>query len=756
MRSTVRLALAVSLVAGLAGTGSCGGAPSGPPSGELPPPAPTASAPSGFENPGGMWMPEQLKEPQHADQLRALGLEIDPAALADPTRHPLAALVFLGGCSASFVSPDGLIVTNHHCVTRALQINSTPEANLLADGYWAKTRADEKSAGPTQRVFVTQAFKDVTARVREGLDAITNDLERFKTIEDRQKAIVAECEKDRPGIRCSVVAYFEGASYVLTEQLEIRDVRLVYAPPESIGAYGGEIDNWRWPRHAGDFAFYRAYVDKDQKPADFAEANVPYRAPHYLKLASEPLSAGDLVMVAGYPAHTTRWTTAGEVKAAVEWDYPRRVQFCEEYVALLNKLSAGDKELAIKAEPLIRGLENWLTNTKGMLDGLVQGGLSDKKVQLEKELSEFIDADATRKKDWGETIGKMATIQAAYDVHRDADAALWETGRLVSMLRAANTIVRMAEERPKPDADRDPEYQARNHKQIEQGLDQLDKTYNRELDRSLLQLGAERELRLDPKKRAGIALALVGKNDPTTEELQKVTKRIFDGTALEKADVRRKLLQKATTAELKASKDPLIALAVKLRPLFAAMEEREKTYKGAMSAERPKYVAALRAKSGGLLAPDANRSLRVTYGTVRGYRPSPDKPVYDPFTTLAGVAAKHTGEEPFVAPKALLDAIQAGKKGPYVHAPIGDVPVDFLADLDITGGNSGSATLNRKGELVGLAFDGNYEAMASDWIFMPDVTRSIHVDLRYILWVLDAVSHAGGLLEELGVKPSLH
>ncbi len=713
-----------------------------------------------WENPGGMWMPAQLGA--QADTLKKVGFTIDPAALTKPTEFPLGAIVFLGGCSASFVSPDGLIVTNHHCVTGALQFNSKPDQNLLTDGYLAKTRAEEKSAGPAARVFVTQAFKDVTKDMRDGLEGIKDDLQRYQSIEDRQKKLVAECEKGREGVRCSVVSYFGAGQFTLIEQLEIRDVRLVYAPPEGIGNFGGETDNWRWPRHGGDFAFYRAYVSKDGKPADFAEGNVPYRPPHVLRLAKKPLAPNDAVLVAGYPGRTNRLTTAAEVKEAVEYDQPYTIDFCQAYLAELEKIAKTDKDLAIKAETFIRGLANWLTNTKGQLEGLTKDGLLAKKVEAETELEKWIAAAPERKAKYDGAVSKVSKVFLDSRKSREADNAVRELLRMVRLFSAAQTIVRNAEERAKADAQRDPDFQERNQKRLEQGIVQLSKSYSPVLDKAMLKLVVARELKLPAEKRAGIAEALLGKpKDPKAAQpyaqadIDKAVDELYAKATLGDEATRVKLLTKGTTAELKNSKDPIIKLALALRPKTKAYEERGKRLSAAMALVRPLYVEALREKAGGILAPDANATLRVTYGTVRGYSPKPGAPVYYPFTTLSEMVKKHTGKGEFDAPKALLDAAAKKKLGPYVDPSLGDVPVDFLADLDITGGNSGSATLNARGELVGLAFDGNYESMASDWVFMPSITRSIHVDLRFMLWVMDAVSGADNLLKEMGVEPAI-
>jgi hypothetical protein len=337
----------------------------GPTGGTPPPPTidPGGEVRRHFQDPGGMWPPAQMG--QHVVTLHELGMKLDPQALGDPMAFPLGAVVSLGGCSASFVSPDGLIITNHHCATGALQFNSKPDQDLLHDGYLAKTRADEKSNGPAARVYVTRAFHDVTDKVRAGLEAVPDPKKRYDQLEQRQKELVAECEKGHPELRCNVVSYFDGDQFVLIEQLEIRDVRLVYSPAEGIGNFGGEIDNWRWPRHAGDYSFFRAYVGPDGQPADFDPKNVPYQPKYHLTVAKRPLGPHDLVFVTGYPGRTNRLKTGVEVAEAVDWFYPRRIKLCEDYMALLEKLAKDDKDLEIKGRALWRGLANALTNTRG-------------------------------------------------------------------------------------------------------------------------------------------------------------------------------------------------------------------------------------------------------------------------------------------------------------------------------------------------------------------------------------------------------
>jgi len=719
-------------------------------------------AKAGFENPGGMWLPEQLA--LQASTFKGVGFRLDPMLLTKPTEFPLGAVISLGGCSASFVSPDGLIVTNHHCVTNTLQIHSKDPVDLMRDGFLAKTRANELHAGAAQKVFVTQSLRDVTATMRADLATMKDDLARYQALEDRSKKLVAECEKGQPGIRCTVHGFFGGAEYRLVEQLEIRDVRLVYAPPAGIGNYGGEIDNWRWPRHTGDFSFFRAYVGKDGKPADHGPNNVPYRPAHVLKLSKTPLVPGDAVMIAGYPAKTNRHTTATETRTAMTSDLPYTQQLCEAYVAALETVAKADPKIAgQRAQPLIRGLANTLTSVKGQIEGLAKGGALDKKVKEETELQKWIDEAADRSAKYGGVIDKTAKVFTDSRRALEADRTIREGLRVVRSFAAAHTILRNAEERAKPDAARDPEYQDRNQKRHEASFKQLTDQYSAAVDAATLRLLVERELRLPADKRMGLAEALLGK--PAGEkkhawpeaaaDVEKAVKALYDTTKIGDEAARSKLLTKASVEELKNSKDPLIKLLVAIRPQTKEFEERLKKLDGAMSLVQPVFVSAMREKAKGLLAPDANRTLRITYGTVRGYTPRPGAPAFTPFTKLSEVVQKNTGTKPFNAPKALLEMAAAKKFGPYADEKLGEVPVDFLSDLDITGGNSGSATLNARGELVGLAFDGNYESQAQSWIFIPELTRTIHVDLRYILWVLDAVSGADELLREMGVEPSL-
>lgn len=700
----------------------------------------------------GMWMPQQI--PALQNRLKALGFQGDPKAFADLTGQPMGAIVSLGGCSASFVSPDGLIVTNHHCVVGSLQFNSTPAKNLLENGFLATTREEELSNGPGSRVFVTTAVKEVTDEISGRIDPKLSDRQRFDLIERRVKERTALCEMD--GSRCRIASYFEGLRYFEIAQLEIQDVRLVYAPASGIGVFGGETDNWQWPRHTGDWSFYRAYVSPEGKSVPFAKGNVPYHPKHFLKVSTAGASPGSLVFVAGYPGRTERHETFLGVKETTEWEFPRSIRRAKDSLAILEDVSKGNKETEIKVAARKRGLANGLTNRQGMLAGLVKGGILAKKEKQEEELSAWIAAEPARKIEYGDVLPALGRLQAESEKTRERDAAFSGLGS--SLLGASDTIYRLSLERPKKDIDRDPQFQERNWSRIREGMDRLQRSLDLRADRALFRYGLLEAARLPAGQRIEALDKAAGLSAGQSEagsarSLDVFLDRLYTGTKLADKEYRLSLLDKPT-ASLVAAKEPFLELSVALAPLDLEIRESRKRREGARSRLRPLYMRALLAKSGGLVAPDANSTLRVTFGRVEGVA-ARDGLIYLPQTTLAGIPEKNTGSGDFAAPQkelAAIAALRSGRKSVFVDAKLGDVPVNFLSTVDTTGGNSGSATLNAQGELCGLLFDGTFDTIASDYLYDPIKTRSIHVDSRYMLWVMSEVDGADNLLKELGVR----
>ena len=701
----------------------------------------------------GMWRPSQM--PQLATQLKARGLQMDPAALSNLAGKPLDAVISLGGCTASFVSPQGLVVTNHHCGYGAIQYNSTPERDLLTNGFVAGSFAEELPADPNARIYVTQDISDVTARVNAGLTANMDGTARFEAIDARNKALVAECEKPG-GLRCNVYSFNGGLEYSLIRQMEIQDVRLVYAPPEAIGKFGGDVDNFEWPRHTGDWSFLRAYVGKDGKPAAYSKDNVPYQPASWLKVSQEPLNAGDFVMVTGYPGSTNRYRLADEVNDAIQWLYPTQVSYFKDYLATIHASTEGDKAAALKYASTVAGINNALKLYQGQLDGFAKM----------KDPVAMKRAQETALKAWLKSRGAAGAAQAraitALERELAADNSTRERGMWFGsavgggLTGTATRLYRHAIEQAKPDAERESGYQDRDAARIEGGLRALDKRYDAGTDKALMAMRLQRYASLVPANQRVAELDAwlgIGPADKTIPDLNAKLDALYANSQLGQLDDRLKWL-KADRAAIEASTDPALQFAVKVMPAMMRFEQEGKARSGRISALRPQYMQAMidfNQSQGKPVYPDANSSLRITFGTVRGYSPQ-DGELMTPFTTLAGIVAKTTGKEPFITPKTELDAIAQGKGAQYRMAELGDVPVNFLSDVDTTGGNSGSPTLNAKGELVGLLFDGNYESLSADWIFNPALTRSIHVDARYMRWTMDEVDHAERLLEEMGLN----
>ncbi len=698
----------------------------------------------------GMWMPQQI--PQLAAELKQAGIKIDPKRLADLTGDPMGAVISLGGCSASFVSPEGLVVTNHHCAYTSIQQNSTADNDLLTNGFLAKTRADELQAAPGSRVFVTTKIEDVTDRVVGKLGSKLGDAERARAIIRHERELIDECEKPG-GLRCRVASFFEGSQYLRITQMEIRDVRLVYAPAEGVGNFGGETDNWMWPRHTGDFSFYRAYVGADGKPADYSPDNVPFRPVHWLKVSTEGVTEGDLVIVAGYPGYTSRYRTAAEIRNSQEYSLPTTIRFATELNRILNEVGKDDREIQLRNASRIKGNDNVLKNYEGTVAKMNRGTIARHRTEREAGLAKWIAADPERTRKYGMVMGRIAALNVEQYSTRQRDSVLSWIYRSSPMLTQAQKVYRWSIEKTRNDLDRAEGYRERDVPLLMQASTRAQRTFDLASDRAGLRWFLMEATKLPAGQRIVALdqeLAATGASTPEAQ-VEKLLDRIYSSTQINDAKVR-KVMYSESKAQLEARDDSMIEFVAALFPTTLVDEEREKRLWGAMSRVRPLYLQALREMTGGRLYPDANSTLRITFGTVKGYSPR-DAVDYEPQTKLSGIVAKTTGEGEFVSPAGLLAAAKENKTAGYVDRQLGEVPVNFLSTVDTTGGNSGSPTLNAKGELAGLLFDGNYEALGSDYLVEEEITRSIHVDAVYMLWVMDAVDGAHHLLREMGVTP---
>lgn len=689
----------------------------------------------------GMWMPGQTREIGAA--MRADGLEIDPAQLGRLDAAPLNAIVSLGGCSAAFLSPEGLVATNHHCVLGSIQYNSKAGQDYLSDGFLAKQPGDELPAAPGSRVYVIEDLRDVTSAMTKGVTAKLSGIARYERLDANRKALIAACEK-QPNRRCDVRPYYGGASYYLQQQLEIQDVRLVYAPALGIGNFGGETDNWMWPRHTGDFGFYRAYVGPDGSSKPFAADNVPYKPKSWLKIAKEGVKDGDFVMVAGFPGVTNRLRTAEEVRFNFADYEPLWQRLLTDYSDQIVRATAGDREAQIRYASILQGAENYKKKLAGDIAGADAIGLDARKGAEEQAYRDWVAADSARQRRYGPAIAALDAV-----VTENNTASLQGLRKALvnraQLLSSARTLYRWAKERDKADSAREAGYQDRDRRLIVDRLRQVERRFLPAVDARLFAAALEEYRQLPEGDRDAAfesALSAIG------------MERLYADTKLGDTTTRLGWLDRPASA-FESSDDPFIKLAVALYPGDMAGERAEKERSGRTQAARSVYMQGLlayRASLGQPVHPDANGSLRLTWGKVTGR--TRDGQIWTPFTTAEGLLAKHTGKGEFDAPDAAIAAIRAKDYGPYAAPELGTLPVDFMSTVDITNGNSGSSTLNARGEFVGLAFDGTLDGVISDWAYAADRNRTIHVDSRFMLWTMDKVDGADRLLAEMGVTPA--
>jgi hypothetical protein len=685
----------------------------------------------------GQWQPHQL--PQLKSELKRIGIAIPAEKLADLSKHPMSAIVSLGGCSASFVSPDGLIVTNHHCGYAAVQRNSTPEHNYIVNGFLAKTRTAELPGGPSTLVYVTEKVENVTDRVLKGLAPGMSGRERHDEVESRIKALIAECETDK-AYRCSVPAFHRGLEYYRIRQLMIRDVRLVYAPSDKIGNFGGDIDNYEWPRQTGDFSFLRAYVGKDGRPADPSPDNVPYKSKDFLVVSAEGLKNGDPILLAGYPGRTSRYKLPAEIRFARDLDFPMRVTNMQADLAVIAAATMGNPSYDVRYASVVKGINNVLKKTQGLLDGFAR-----------KDIAAIKDVQDAEFRQWYKQSGAPKSLLSELDAVIAADMALseeefaWSVASNSDLLKSARTLYRLALERQKPDARREGGYQERDLSFIKARLTRLEQSLVASVDEARYAAALQRYGKLPAKIHpAGLDAQL-----PSPDSVA----AIYKGSELGDTAKRLAWIGKDAAA-FRKSDDAIIKLAVRLQDAATSLENRRKDVDGNLERVIPQYMAAVIAwkkSQGKPVYPDANSTLRVTYGTVSPYSPR-DGVVKGPFTTVDGIVEKHTNKDPFLVPRALLDAVRDKRFGVFKDPVLGTVPVNFLSSADTTGGNSGSAIMNKNGDLVGLNFDSTYESITKDWYFDSAITRAIHVDIRYMLWVMKEVDHADNLLKEMTIK----
>jgi len=680
--------------------------------------------------------------------LEEAGLSIDQTDIYNPDGLAIVdGIVKLGGCTGSFVSDQGLILTNHHCAYGAIRNASTADRDFLNDGFSATASADEFPAvGFTVRI--TENYWNVSVEVLSAVTPEMSPLERTRAIEKKMKEISLDQEKKNPGMRAEVNEMFIGKDYVLFLYTYLKDVRLVYAPPQDLAKFGGEIDNWIWPRHSGDFAFMRAYVGPDGSPAEYSEQNVPYRPKKVLQVSGAGVDDGDAVFILGYPGRTYRHRPAAFIDYMASAYMPYIVDWYGWQIDMFETLSRESAEHRLALSSRLRSLHNTHKNFRGKLQGISRLHLVIQKTDEETKLQEFIDTDPARQEVYGQVLPNLDSYYEERAENLPGELWLGYMLRSTEIMRAARTVWENAQEKTKPETERERPYMDRNLAQTINGLKNLAKRFDAVADRQIMAELLARGGGLDQAEQAGL-VDLTGEEGATAAD--NFLKGIFSNSKLMEEEY---LLQAMdmSTAELRELGDPFLGLAEELYEPWVLQREDGKRRKGILDPLQAALADVSREYFGAGFVPDANGTLRLTYGRIEGYSPR-DAVWLTPLTTVEGLLEKDTGLDPFALPLEVKEQVTAGDFGSFASEELGGVPVNILYSTDTTGGNSGSPVFNASGEVVGLNFDRAWEATINDYAWDHSYSRSIGVDIRYVLWVTWKIGGANRLLAEMGVTP---
>ncbi len=686
----------------------------------------------------GMWLPYSLDN-QNLYEMQQLGCQLTAEQIFDLNQPSLkdAIVQFGGGCTGELISPNGLLLTNHHCGLSYVQKHATVEHDYLTDGFWA-LNMDEELPNEGLSVSFLSYVEDVTTAALEG---VTDEKSRDSILKENIKKIVKERKGDRD-VEVEIVPFYSGNQYIMFEYDVYRDVRLVCCPPWGIGKYGADTDNWSWPRHKGDFCIFRVYTDKEGKPAKYSADNIPMKSKYYLPINIKGVKQGDYAMILGYPGSTDRYSTSYTVRNVIEAEGPAIVDCRTTKLNEYRKHMDADQAVFIQYASKQASVSNYWKYYIGQVKQLQRNHVYERRLAQEQKFMDWVDADEGRKAVYGDIFDDVKAkweildeINKPFVYHREAG---WNGGEAVAFTRRFMKINRLLNDK----ADK---------KQIRSAADNLNasveaffKDYNMPLDKdvttALLNLFYN-----DIKTYTPSMIKEIG--DKNNGDFTEWVNDAFDKSIfVDKAKMERWLANPK-----KLDKDPLYAMSMNIIDSYNGLVEKyleagtignkaERLYiKGLMEMDKERHFY-----------PDANFTMRLTYGTVEPYK-SADAVYYNYYTTMDGVMAKYVpGNWEFDIPQDVRDLYEKRDYGRYADEN-GDLIVNFITTNDITGGNSGSPVINGNGELIGLAFDGNWESMSGDLSFEKSVQRTICMDARYLLWCIEKVGKAQNIIDELTV-----
>lgn len=687
----------------------------------------------------------------HKIDLKNAGLKIETNEVYNPNGISLVdALVKVGGCTGSFVSNDGLIVTNHHCAFGAVQLASTPQNDYLNNGFVARERSQELEAkGLTCRI--TDSYEDVSDKVLGAVAQIDDPATRIKLINNAMQNIALAAEKEDPTITAEVSEMFIGKSYVLFKYKTILDVRLVYIPNRKIGEFGGETDNWVWPRHTGDYSFMRAYVGKDGKPAKYAKDNIPYTPKKFLKVNPSGTTEEDFVFILGYPGRTFRHRPAQFIAYQQQFVLPYTSELYDFQNTTMENVGKKDKATALKLASRIKGNANVMKNYRGKLQGIKGIDLVAQKKQEDLALAQFINSNLEAKAKYGNLMNDIDLLYR--QINSDANRDLWlsqiyNSTSLLNVARQINTFKEALD--AVPTAQKEAFY-AKNIDRLKQSLTNIYNAYDIEVDRRILKKMMTDAASFASNQKVNSIEKIVNKGTNNEAMITNFINDTYELTRLKDQNYVFATLLKSSKS-LSDYNDGLLLFEKDIAKQIAELKPEKDRREGVLNKLMGDYVNVKEKFLNKNFIPDANSTLRLTYGFVRGYSPA-DATYMSPYTTIKGIIEKGaTGNPDFEYPSIIKTLWNAKDFGSFAKKELNDVPVSFLYNMDTTGGNSGSPIMNAYGELIGINFDRAYGATINDYAWNEAYSRSIGVDIRYVLWAASKIDHADFLLKEMGVK----
>lgn len=702
----------------------------------------------------GMWIPGHISKMNYTD-MQKLGLKLSPEEIYDINNSSLKDAIFQligeggqGFCTGEIVSEKGLLFTNHHCGFEAISTLSSVENNYLDDGYWAKSY-DQEIAVPGLSVSRVVRIENVSKQVLEGIDIDTPEGERDKLVSQR----IAEINKkaiEGNSYKSNVKEMYQGGEYYLFVYEEFGDVRFVGAPPSSIGKFGGDTDNWMWPRHTGDFSMFRVYMDKEGNPTtEYQEDNIPYKSLHHLPISIKGVKKGDFTMIMGYPGQTERFLSSFGMQYKMDVFDPVVVGLLGVKLEVMKSYMDKDEATRIDLADTYASLANGHKLFQGEAENLRGTDAIEMRSEMQTEFQKWVNADDSRTAKYGNILADLEKSYSDYGPVTKtmiyASLGLIQSSEHLMLVQQFKGIQKSLENKD----DASPAIE-RMKASISDNFEEYYSQIDEAIMRKMLKLYAKDIAPEDQIKFFTEVLPKKYKADKLCKSIDKYVDDVFENSIYVNQERMMAFLNKPKAKTL--SNDPMSLLFDGVMSEIMGAQMAYVNLMNSIAVSERNFIAGLREfKSGEGFYPDANSTLRLTYGTVQNYDPR-DAVHYKAFTYVEGILEKYIpGDGEFDLDPKLIELINNKDFGRYADET-GSVPVCFLSDNDITGGNSGSPIMNGNGELVGLAFDGNWEWLCSNLIYNPELQRTINVDSRYVLWIIEKLGGAQNIIDELDIR----